>query len=126
MSSGDGGCIFRPRSVWLLYAALFIFAHRALCAAAIRFLPAAEIVRVGFALCFAHRAFCARLIFCLPAADIVRVPFELLPNAANAWSIRWSCLCVCSRSFFNCWTTPDMLFIWDPRENDNRRFAGRP
>jgi hypothetical protein len=46
-------------SLAYLFAA---FAHRALWAAAIRFLPAAEIVRFGFGawpftFCFAHRAF---------------------------------------------------------------------
>ncbi len=51
--------------------ALFIFAHRALCAAAIRFLPAAEMVRFGVAFGFDHRAFCARLIFRRAAADMV-------------------------------------------------------
>ena len=91
------------RPVCFPYAAFFTFAHRALCAAAIRFRPAAEIVRFGFAvLVLAHRAFCARLILRRPAADIVRVPFELLPNAASAWSIRWSCCCVCWRSLRNC------------------------
>ena len=60
-------------SLAYLFAA---FAHRALCAAAIRLRPAAEIVRFGFgarlfAFCFAHRAFCARLILRLPAADIL-------------------------------------------------------
>jgi len=34
--------------VLFLYAALFTFAHRARCAAAIRFRPAAEIVLFGF------------------------------------------------------------------------------
>jgi len=53
-----------------VYAALFTLFHRARCAAAIRFRPAADIVRFGFAvLVFAHRAFCARLILCRPAAD---------------------------------------------------------
>jgi len=64
-----------------------IFAHLVLCAAAIRFLPAAEIVRFGLAfLCFAYRAFCARLILLRPAAEIVRdEPFKLaLPSAASA------------------------------------------
>jgi hypothetical protein len=51
--------------------ALFIFAHRARCAAAIRLRPAAEIVCFGVAFCFAHRAFCARLIFWRAAADMV-------------------------------------------------------
>jgi hypothetical protein len=68
------------------------------------------------ALCFAQRAFCAKLIFLRPAADMVRdVPLELtLPSAASASSIRWSCFCACSRSFFNCWTTTDIWFMWDP------------
>ena len=88
--------------------ARFTFAHLARCAAAIRFLPTAEIVCFGLAVrCFAQRAFCARLIFRFPAADIVRdAPFELpLPKAASASSMRWSCFCASSRSFFNCWTT---------------------
>jgi hypothetical protein len=51
--------------------ALFVFAHRALCAAAIRFLPADVMVRFGVAFCFTHRAFCARLIFWRAAADMV-------------------------------------------------------
>ena len=48
--------------------------------------PAAEIVRLGFAVAlpfgavrFAHRAFCARLIFFRAAADIVRAPVDLDP-----------------------------------------------
>lgn len=97
----------------IVYAARF--AHLARCAAAIRLRPAAEIVRFGFCvLVFAQRAFCARLILRLPSADIFRIPFELLPNAASASSIRWSCCCVCSRSFFNCWTTTFMWFIGAP------------
>jgi hypothetical protein len=77
-----------PHLGWFLYAARFTFAHLALCAAAIRLRPAAEIVRFGLAvLCFAHRSFCARLILRRPAADIARdAPFELLPNAASASS----------------------------------------
>jgi hypothetical protein len=52
--------------------ARFTFAHLARCAAAIRFLPAAEIVRFGLAaLTFAHRAFCARLILGRAAAGMV-------------------------------------------------------
>ena len=48
--TGQGGSriLPPPALVWLLYAALFTFAHRARCAAAIRFRPAAEIVRFGF------------------------------------------------------------------------------
>ena len=101
-------------------AARFTFAHRALCAAAIRFLPAAEIVRFGLAvLCFAQRAFCARLILRRAAADMVRdAPFELtLPSAASAASMRWTCFCARSRSFFNCWTTSDMFVIETPGED---------
>jgi hypothetical protein len=103
------------RPVCFLYAALLTFSHLARCAAAIRLRPAAEIVLFGLAvLVFAHRFFCARLILRRPAVDIVRVPFELLPNAASAASIRWSCCCVCSRSVRNCWTTADMCFIGTP------------
>ena len=100
-----------------VYAVLFTFAHRARCAAAIRLRPAAEIVRFGLAvLVFAHRFFCARLILRRPAADIVRdAPFELLPSAASASSMRWSCFCAYSRSFLNCWTTADICFIGTPR-----------
>jgi hypothetical protein len=101
------------------YAALFIFAHRARCAAAIFLRAASDIVLFGFGawpFAFAHRVFCARLILRRPAAEIVRdAPLELtLPNAASAESIRWSCFCVCFRSFFNCWTTTDMCFIGTP------------
>jgi hypothetical protein len=71
-------------------------------------------VRFGLAvLVFAHRAFCAKLILRRLAADIVRVPLELLPNAASALSIRWSCCWTCSHSFFNCWT---ICFIGTPAE----------
>jgi hypothetical protein len=70
-----------------LYVACFCcaltFAHLALCAAAILFLPAADIVRLGlaapaliWAVLFAHRAFCARLIRLRAEAD--RVCFGLL------------------------------------------------
>ena len=112
----QGGCPL-PLRLSLNYAAFFTFAHLALWAAAIRLRPAAEIVRFGFALCLAHRAFCARLILRRPAADIVRdAPLELLPSAASASSIRWSCRCTWTRSFFNCWTTTDMFFMWTPAE----------
>jgi hypothetical protein len=67
-------------------------------AAAILFLPAAEIFRVRFTgaeavaatgfdplRAFAHRFFCARLIRLRASADNVRCPFEPeLPNAASA------------------------------------------
>jgi hypothetical protein len=59
-----------PRLGWFLYAARFTFAHLALCAAAIRLRPAAEIVRFGFGawpFAFAQRAFCAGLILRRPA-----------------------------------------------------------
>ncbi len=87
-----------------------IFAHLALCAAAIHFLPAPEIACFGSGvLRFAHRAFCGRLIRRRPAADIVRdVPLELLPSAESAPSIRWSLFTgPCSRLSF--WTTPHRL-----------------
>ena len=98
-----------------IYWECFTFAHLALCAAAIRFLPAAEIVRFGVAVfCFAHRALCARLILRRAAADIRDAPFELMPSAASASSMRWSCFRARSRSFFNCRTTSDMCFIGAP------------
>jgi hypothetical protein len=80
---GRGACLF-------LYATLFTFAHRALCAAAIFFRAATDIVRFGCAvLRLAHRAFCARLILRRPAADMRDAPFELtLPSAASAASMR--------------------------------------
>ena len=96
------------------YAAFFsrlTFAHLALCAAAILLRPAAEIVRLGLTVLFAHRAFCAKLILLRAAGDKVcwrDEPFELtLPKAASAASMRWTCFCARSRSFLNCWTTPD-------------------
>jgi hypothetical protein len=67
------------------YAAFFAaltFAHRARCAAAILFLPAADMVclprfdpiETTFpALTFAHRAFCARLIRLRAEADMMRL-----------------------------------------------------
>jgi hypothetical protein len=39
--------------------ARFTFAHLALCVAAMRFLPAAEIVLFGISFCSAHHALCA-------------------------------------------------------------------
>jgi len=99
------------------YLLAFAFAHLALCAAAMRLRPAAEIILFGLvAFCFAHRAFCARLILRRAAGDRVRdALFELtLPKASSAASIRSSCFYTCSRSFFNWWTTTDMWFIWAP------------
>jgi hypothetical protein len=68
-------------SVYFFFAA-FTFAHLARWAAAILFLPAADIVRLGFTLSawsfaalFAHRAFCARLIRLRAEADKVRLGF---------------------------------------------------
>jgi len=65
--------------VFYSFAAL-TFAHRARCAAAMRLRPAADIVRLDFAVLaapllpdrFAHRAFWAALIFLRDAADKVR------------------------------------------------------
>jgi hypothetical protein len=73
----------------------FTFAHLALCAAAILFLPAAEIVRFTIVMpvatgcdsfrVFAHRAFCAMLIRRRADADKVRRSFDPeLPKAASA------------------------------------------
>lgn len=57
-----------------IYAALFTFAHRALCAAAIRLCPVAEMVLFGFAvLILDQRFFYASLIRVRPAAGIVRM-----------------------------------------------------
>jgi len=89
--------------VYLFFAARN-FAQRARAAAAILFLPAAEIFRVRFAgaeaiatagcdpfRTFAHRFFCARLILFRADADNVRCPFELeLPKAASAAVKRWT------------------------------------
>jgi hypothetical protein len=52
------------------------FAHRARCAAAILFLPAADMVRLGFGarpFAFAHRACCASAILRREAEDTIRV-----------------------------------------------------
>jgi hypothetical protein len=81
------------------YAAFFAalnFAQRARAAAAIRFLPAADIVRLGFGACcpftFAHRAFCASAIFRREAADTIRfgwyvfwdIPVPFITRSANS------------------------------------------
>ncbi len=106
------------RSLLEVYAAFFFaalnFAQRARAAAAILFLPAAEIVRVRFTgaeavatagfdpfRAFAHRFFCARLILLRADADNVRRPFEFeLPKAASAAVKRWTSCCALSSSFF--------------------------
>ena len=57
-----GSILYQP--TYFFFAARN-FAQRARAAAAIRFLPAADMVRFGFGVrpfAFAHRAFCARLI----------------------------------------------------------------
>jgi len=42
-------------------------------------------------------------------------PLELLlPSAASAALIRWASFCTRSCSFFNCWTTADMVIIGTP------------
>jgi hypothetical protein len=98
----------QPLDRWL-YAAFFCcafsFAHLALCAAAILFLPAAEIVRFGFAarpFAFAHRARCARAILRREAADTIRVGRPdlrdtLVPFKDSITEIAWS-----NVSTFNC------------------------
>jgi hypothetical protein len=73
----------QPRSRLARFRASYFFAalnfaHLARCAAAILFLPAAEIVRLGFGarpFAFAHRAFCARLIRLRAAANMVPLSF---------------------------------------------------
>ena len=118
-----------PEFYTTFFFAAFSFAHRTLCAAAILFLPAAEIVRVrftgadavaaagfdSFRAC-AHRFFCARLIRLRADADNVRCLFELeLPKAASAALNRLtSCFALLS-SFFKCPTTPDNFPIVPPR-----------
>jgi hypothetical protein len=100
-----------PRSLTL--------AQRALCAAAILFRPAAEIVRCNFGAGFgpcpfalAHRFFCARLIFLRAEADKVRCPFSLdSPRAVSAALNRWTSCCALFSSFFKCATAPDMFPI---------------
>ena len=111
-----GGIIFSP-SPWF-YAPFFFaarnFAQRARAAAAILFLPAAEIFRVPFAgavvfaaarfdplRAFAHRLFCARLMRLRADADNVCRPFEPeLPKAASAALNRWTSCCALASSFF--------------------------
>ena len=90
----------RSRLRWL-YAAFFFpaftFAHLALCAAAIRFRPAADIVRFGFGarpFTLAHRAFCASAIFRREAADIIRFgrlvsPVVPVPSKDSIAEIAW-------------------------------------
>jgi hypothetical protein len=79
---------------YFFFAALN-FAQRARAAAAILFLPAADIVRFGFGAAawalvavFAHRAFCARLIRLRAGADTVcpELPPFNLPRTERAAS----------------------------------------
>jgi hypothetical protein len=90
------------------------FAHLARCAAAIRFLPAAEIVRFGFGawpFAFAHRAFCACAILRRETADTMRVgrldlrdtPVPFKDSITEiAWSNVSTCNCVRLRSSRSC------------------------
>jgi hypothetical protein len=76
LGQSDSSC--RLRCLKPAFLPALIFAHLALCAAAILFLPAADMVRFGFSarpFAFAHRAFCAKLIFLRAAADMVRLGF---------------------------------------------------
>ena len=42
-------------------------------------------------------------------------PFKLMPpSAASAAPMCWTSFCARSRSFFNCWITPDMCAIETP------------
>jgi hypothetical protein len=77
---------FRRKKDQAVFCPALAFAHRARCASAIRFRPAADKVRF-FAiettflfgprsfLIFAQRALCAAAIRALPAADNLRTPF---------------------------------------------------
>src|ERR1019366_9638003 len=110
------------------YAAFFparIFAHRARCAAAIRFLPAGDIVRLGFGarpFAFAHRAFCARLIRLRTEADTPRFglvelrPPPNLPSTERAAS-------TCRSSFTKFVLT---AFNFDTKPASPARFAMSP
>lgn len=126
------------RGVFSAYVAFFFaalnFAQRAREAAAIRFLPAAEIFRVRFTgteaivfsatgfdplLAIAHRFFCARLIRLRADADNVRCPSELeLPKAAKAAVNRWTSCCALFSSLFKYPTTRDICFILFPLGRD--------
>jgi hypothetical protein len=125
----SGGLYSRAVSYAAFFPALS-FAHLARCAAAILFLPAAEIVRftivkpVVFAKtaagcdpfrAFAHRFFCARLMRLRASADRVRPPSECeLPKAASAALNRWTSCFALFSSFFKCPTTPDKFPIGSP------------
>jgi hypothetical protein len=105
----------KPLNPAYLFFAARNFAQRLRAAAAILFLPAAEIFRVGFAgaeavttvgfdpfRACAHRFCCAKLIFLRADADNVRWPFEpALPKAASAAVNRWTSCCALASSFFN-------------------------
>jgi hypothetical protein len=109
-----------------------IFAHLARCAAAILFLPAAEIVRlarfdaIGMTLCafiLAHRARCARAILRREAADtmwVARVDLRDTPEPFkdSITEIAWynfsarNCACLCSSR--SCWSAFPRLGIVTP------------
>jgi hypothetical protein len=92
-----------------------------------RLRPAADIVRLGFAVAlvfealrFAHRAFCARLIFLRAAADIAGGAFDLDPpyaptKAVSAAFSADNCFSTRSRSSLNFFTTPDRFVMIVPR-----------
>ena len=117
------------------YAAFFparIFAHRARCAAAILFLPAADIVclprfdAIGTTLCafaLAHRARCACAILRREAADTIRVGRPDLrdapvPSKDSIIEIAWYNFstrnCVCLRSSRSCWSAFSRFGIVTP------------
>ena len=126
------GCCMRTRcksgKVYFLAAAL-TFAQRALAAALILAMPAAEIRRFGRAVavavrvpfCFAQRARWAAAMRRRADADIVRVGAALgaFPlrevRAWMAWSIR-------ARSCCSCWMIPSMFGM---AESLTSRFAAR-
>jgi hypothetical protein len=110
------------KPVYFFFAALS-FAHLALCAAAIRFLPAIDIVRFGFGarpFAFAQRAFCARLIRLRAKADMVCClglvelrPPPNLPRTERAAS-------TCRSSFTKLVLT---VFNFDTNDDSPVRFA---
>jgi len=110
MGSNLGEPRFHRMDHWL-FRFVLTFAQRALCAAAIFLLAAAETCRLGTSarpeFRFAHRAFCARLILLRANADIFRrvVVIEFEPDsdrAETAASNRPNSNAALSLAAFNC------------------------
>src|ERR1700733_1199673 len=95
-----------------------------------RLRPAADIVRLGFAVAivfeavrFAHRAFCARLIFFRRAADIAGLAFDwdapyAPTKAVSAAFSADSCFSTRSRSSANFFTIPERFVMVIPSAGD--------